>query len=452
MKGHAQDERSNAVPEIGQGTDTPQPAITADLVASGGLSWSTWLGKGGWALADQVLFAGANFLLHILLARWLAPDDYGAFTLAYSMLFLASAFHSALLTEPMVVFGASKYEGDFPRYLGFILQDHAVLSITMGAIFFASGLLLAWLGVSQGARALFALAPSVPLVLLFWLLRRALYVRVQPHWGATGSLVYFVVLLGTAWTAHAKGWLAAPGALTLMGVSSLTGSIWMFFLLRPQWTPSARPAWTRAMRRECWQYGRWAIGVGLVMWCTNNVHYLVLPWSQGFDQVAGFRALFNLLSPFQHVTLALGSLLLPVMARQSKAVGSGGLKLFAGRFLLAAAPVGFVYALVIAAFHGPLLDALYGGKYEQYGHLLWLGVPLPVLWVTLSSLSNALRAMNRPDNIFRAYLLSCAVVLTVSVPLTILLGISGSLAGWSASLATTAVFMTLSLWAVPNSR
>ena len=47
--------------------------------------WLPWLTKGCLAVADQGVFAVSNFLLNILLARWLAPADYGAFALAYSV-------------------------------------------------------------------------------------------------------------------------------------------------------------------------------------------------------------------------------------------------------------------------------------------------------------------------------------------------------------------------------
>ena len=40
---------------------------------------SYWLKKGGFAAVDQGLFSAANFLVNILLARWLEPVQYGAF-------------------------------------------------------------------------------------------------------------------------------------------------------------------------------------------------------------------------------------------------------------------------------------------------------------------------------------------------------------------------------------
>ena len=62
----------------------------------------SWVTKGGLAILDQALFAGANFLVNIFLARWLTPTEYGAFALAYSIFLLLGAFHTAILTEPMM--------------------------------------------------------------------------------------------------------------------------------------------------------------------------------------------------------------------------------------------------------------------------------------------------------------------------------------------------------------
>jgi len=70
-----------------------------------------WVKKSGFAILDQALFSGANFLVNILLARWLPPEDYGAFAVALSIYYLLLNLHTAVLTEPMMVFGAGKYRG-----------------------------------------------------------------------------------------------------------------------------------------------------------------------------------------------------------------------------------------------------------------------------------------------------------------------------------------------------
>jgi O-antigen/teichoic acid export membrane protein len=61
----------------------------------------TWAKKGSLAVLDQALFSGANFLVNILLARWLPPEEYGAFAVALSIYYLLLGFHTAVITEPM---------------------------------------------------------------------------------------------------------------------------------------------------------------------------------------------------------------------------------------------------------------------------------------------------------------------------------------------------------------
>src|SRR5260370_21820308 len=68
-----------------------------------------WVTKGGLAILDQGLISGSNFLIGILLARWLVPAKYGAFSLAFSVFLLLSYVYHALVSEPQGVFSGSAY-------------------------------------------------------------------------------------------------------------------------------------------------------------------------------------------------------------------------------------------------------------------------------------------------------------------------------------------------------
>src|SRR4051812_8746383 len=91
--------------------------------------WLPWLTKGGLAIADQGVFAASNFLLNILLARWLAPENYGAFALVFSTYLSLLLMHNALFTTPMLVFGQGKYREHFAAYLGVLLRCHLAVMI-----------------------------------------------------------------------------------------------------------------------------------------------------------------------------------------------------------------------------------------------------------------------------------------------------------------------------------
>src|SRR2546429_7188451 len=57
-------------------------------VASRSCGWGRWLIKGMYAVLDQGLISGSNFLLGILLARWTGAEQYGAYALAFAIFIL----------------------------------------------------------------------------------------------------------------------------------------------------------------------------------------------------------------------------------------------------------------------------------------------------------------------------------------------------------------------------
>ena len=77
--------------------------------------FARWITKGGLAIVDQGLISGSNFLIGILLARWLMPEQYGAFALAFSVFLLLSYVYQSFLAEPQAVFSGSAYRGSLAR-------------------------------------------------------------------------------------------------------------------------------------------------------------------------------------------------------------------------------------------------------------------------------------------------------------------------------------------------
>src|ERR1039457_1871962 len=96
--------------------------------------WMPWVGKGSLVILDQGLISGSNFLIGILLARWLAPEAYGAYALAFSVFLFLSGFHNALLLEPMSVFGPASYRDQLRAYLGKLLQLNFLLTFGLALL------------------------------------------------------------------------------------------------------------------------------------------------------------------------------------------------------------------------------------------------------------------------------------------------------------------------------
>lgn len=104
-----------------------------------------WLRKGSLALLDQGLVSGSNFLIAILLARWLNRDAYGAYAMGFSIFILLYGFQNAFLLEPMSVFGPESYPRCLTAYVKKLLGFHFVLTSLLSMLVVAGITLLPFL-------------------------------------------------------------------------------------------------------------------------------------------------------------------------------------------------------------------------------------------------------------------------------------------------------------------
>ena len=80
-----------------------------------------------WALLDQALVSGCSFLVSILVARALAPQQLAHYSLAFIAIFSIGTLHRALVTQPMNMLGVSEARGQlFARYRA-LLQGYGFL-------------------------------------------------------------------------------------------------------------------------------------------------------------------------------------------------------------------------------------------------------------------------------------------------------------------------------------
>ncbi len=419
-------------------------AAAAPVVA--GLSWRqmvSWTTKGSLAIADQGLFAGSNFLLNVLLARWLDPADYGAFALAYSLFLLLGVFHTAILTEPMLVFGPGKYAGRFREYLGILLRGHFALMLPSGLLLLAAAFLLGRLYSPAVERAFLGLALAGPFILLLWLVRRAFYVRLEPAWAAVGGGLYFLVLIVSIQALRAADALSPATGFLAMGAGALAASALLLAHLRPRLRAIAgNPTAPALVAADHWRYGRWALATAGVSWFPSNIYFVLLPAWFSLEAAGALKALLNLAMPALHSIGALSGLLLPALAANRKQSGSLAMaktmRSFLVLFLFGAA----LYLAVLWGLGSELFRLFYAAKYTEYASwpLLLTGV-LPLGGCVTAVLSNALRALERPGWVFWCYLGSSIVALLVGIPLILSIGVTGALLGQLFSSLTAGALM-----------
>ena len=391
-----------------------------------------WAGRGFWALMDQGLFATSNFILNILLARWITPAEYGAFTVSYTIFLLLGTFHTALITEPMLVFGSGKYKDCFFQYLRVLLRGHCLFTTIIGAFFAAAALVFAVTTHSHLTPALFGLSIAGPFILFQWLMRRACYVNMQPQFAAYSGAVYMVLMLLGAYGLYHFAWLGSVTALGIMALSSLASGIWLVKKLTPIQESRYTGTLQKDSRQDHWKYGKWALGTAMLTWIPGNINYLLLPIWGNLQDAGTYRALLNLFLPVMHITTAVGGLLIPtfVNVRDNEKFSKLIYRLF---ILFIITPI--IYWLILGLTGQPLIQFLYAGKYVYFSKLLWIAGLIPIIAAVVAVSGAVLSALELPNKVFIANAWSTAATLTIGVGLLIMLGVKGALIGWFLSYA-----------------
>ena len=416
----------------------PVSAATSEF----GSGLRKWPLRGFFALLDQGLISGSNFVLAILLARWLAPRQYGGYAVAFEAFLFLSVVYGALVLEPMSVFGASIYKEHFQDYLGILLRIHGVVSVAIVAlVLVAAALLNTTRPASTFPSALAGVGVATPCLLLFWLARRGFYVHLLPQKAAFGACVYCAVMLTGVMVAYRLRFLSSLSAFLMMAAGALlTGPAMLRWFTHhlPHGTPS--PFRPRDVIRQHWIYGRWAVASALVIWLSGAIYYPLLGTFFNLAETAKFKALMNLSSPIGQVFVAMSLLSLPYASRAHYEEGTAATGRIGWKLASVYISGTCLYWFVLLLVREPVVRYLYMGKYAQITSLLpWLALG-SIFRIAATSQTIILKARNSPQMVFIAYSGACLVAIVLGVPCTLWFGISGALFVWILSSAVALRF------------
>jgi O-antigen/teichoic acid export membrane protein len=403
-------------------------------LGSRGVPWT-----GVWGLADQSLVSATNFITMVLLARTLAPRDFGVFLLVYTAALFLNELQKSLITRPHNVLAASLSERSYATYTG----TAAALQMSFAGLWcllaLAAGLLA---HVSNwGPAALFvALGPAVLAWQLQEFLRQTFYTKGLAEKALVCDIVSYggqavlIVLLFSA------GRLTGVSALYALAGTSALSAMCGFWLVRGD---MSRPQWGKL--RESWQFGRWLLGDSVGGWLSAQLYPLLTAAIVGVSGVAVLRAVQNLVAPGHIVMNALVAYGVPRAARVQDRQGSAAMKSFVfGAWAVAAAPL-IAYWIIVSVLAVPALKLLYGETYAAYGPLVGLtAVVYCAHFVTLGQ-TTALLALGRTNTLFGGRLVAIAVTFTAGIVLVWLFGVYGAVIGSALSFLGLGLYLAHAL-------
>lgn len=384
--------------------------------------------KGFWSILDQMLFAGANFSVNILLARWLPPTEYGSFAVSYALFLLLASVYTATIIEPMLVFGAGKYVGQFQSYLGILLRGHVWVTTIIALCLFFVALGYSMFSATTMAMTTIGLAISSPFILLWWLIRQVTYAQLAPRLAALGSSIFLLIsLVGLFLLSHLEQ-LSPPLALGGMGLAGLISSAVVLSIVSPRFFLKPTDIQAKDVLASHWKFGSWNSLGALTYWASGHILVILVPMVLGLFHSAVLAAVTNLFRPIFLIMQSTANILLPkfsMLQNQGNPKQLG--RELAIQFSLLISILALLYGLFITSQADWIMHFLYKGKYKGNQDLLLLFTFCVSLSGANIVLMNVLKTFGSPKLIVPIWACSALLVTTLSIPMLLLFGLAGGL-------------------------
>ena len=393
--------------------------------------------KGLVSILDQGLFSGMNFVVSILLGRWLLPVAYGSYSVAMSIFLLASGVYSSIVLEPMSVFGSKAQQNQSEKYSGSILIMHTVTTACVALILYLSTF-LGFLGLSESASAIRIMALTMPMVLAFWLARWSFYTQSRPAKALKITVFYSIGILASIIILKLTGLISSEMVFLTTGLVSLLSSTSILWGSRKHILRTAVIEHTRMH----WGYGKVILVASILQWFSTQFYLVLVSTNLSLTDGAGYRAIQNLAQPLEQVATAMGLLLIPWFSRRYANEATASLKKIhwvnwvLGLF-------GLLY--LVAAWEGKdfLVHAVYQGKYDAYTWLIPYMIGFPIIISLSKGAQIGVRVLEKPGILLIAYLGSGIVTVIFGPVLINGYGLKGAAIGRLLSAVAFSLFTHL---------
>jgi O-antigen/teichoic acid export membrane protein len=401
--------------------------------APGAFSWHR-IRQIGFSIADQAFAVGGMFLANIALARTQSKEEYGVFALTYSVFTFLVGLHNAALLEPYTVYGSGRYHDHFPIYSRRMWRSNALLGFGLTVT-----LTLGWFGLARfspafASHTILGMALTCGILLTAYFVRRTFYIRRRPDLSARFSLVYLIGSGALLWLVVRAGVMSGFYAFLIVAAGWSLAGLFVVAEL-PKEAGGNLSDLEPNHWGEHWKYSRWVLVTALVFQMTTQGYYWLAAGFLSVKEAGDLRAMYNLVTPIDQVFVAMALLIIPMMAHRYAVNRLVALVPMWRSYCLVSILVTAAFAGVIAAFGKPLMHILYAGKFDDLAPLVSILALLPVMTGIGNTVNAALKAMEKPQAVFWAYMASGATTFIAGLPLVMHFKLRGAVYGLLASSA-----------------
>jgi O-antigen/teichoic acid export membrane protein len=381
------------------------------------------------SVADQGFAVGGMFLVNIALARTQSKEEYGIFTLSYSIFTFLAGLHNAAILEAYTIYGSGRYRERFSSYAWLLWQSNFGLAALLSVLVAVGWGVFRCIVVPHASYTVLGLALACGVLLTASFVRRTFYIRHRPDLAARFSAAYFVFCAGMLWLSLRLGVLNGFSAFAIAALSWSAAGIFVAKELPRKPASAPFQEFEKGYWAEHWQYSRWVLVTALIFQFTTQAYYWLAAAYLSVKEVADLRAMYNLITPVEQIFIAVALLILPMMSRRYVENRMAGLVPLWKSYCLATVLITGAFALLVNVIGKPVMHSVYAGRFDDVAGLVGVLALFPLVMGIGNTMNAALKAIEKPQAVFYAYATSGAATFLIGIPLVLYRGLRGAVYG-----------------------
>lgn len=380
-----------------------------------------------WALVDQGIVSLNNFLINILLARFLGIAIYGSFTLAWMVILFAYSIQESFIISPMISLSPKQPRDREASYFGTVFLQQIIFSLLLSLFIYGIARLSGVFFPSWGFSSIAAL---MAITAFFYqgqsFLRRYFFARKKPIMACLGDLMNTVTQLSSIII------LSCFSSLTLsLAFISMAGAFLVsigFFLCGVRAIQLKKELILPIIHRNI-HFSFWLTGSTITQWIANNFVFFITGGLLGVFEVGILRALQNIWAITHVILQGLDNIIPLETSAHYYQNGLAAAEKYLKKFTQLLFIPFFIVAIPIVLFPSKLLILFYGQRFAesswQYHWVLISYTFLYVLVFLMKPFSYALQTLEYTRPIFYGHFVFLVFSLALAYPFVKSFGLLG---------------------------
>lgn len=370
---------------------------------------------------DQLLVSASNFLTVVIIARALAPEEFGFYVLLYTSIMMLGGIQSSLITGPMRVLGVGD-KGSNSDYF----QSQTYIQISQSLILaIVFSIILSFFDKVNIVVIIYS-ALSVFFIQFYEYVRVVYLTKFHYKSLLISDLLVHLSRLIFLYILYINNNLTVENSfLVIFSTSAIS---LLLFLINNPCLNTKLTAFSSTLRSN-WNYGKWLLLETIAFLLSSRIYIYLIGFIIGLELAGVLAALQNILNTTNVIVMGLMAFITPVARRailnESHTLWVKYL-LFAGAFLIT---VVTLILFIMSIFSAQLVEFLYSEYYGDYSYLIPVLAVAYVVSAINSVLSAAFRTVEQPEKGAKAKVISAIFTLILAYPLLLVWGLIGAALG-----------------------